>query len=83
MRLDNLLKSVSKNSKKISVKGISFDSRRVQRKDVFFAINGNILLNIRDQFSLCFKLLAIIVMSKLFTIVNVFWSNILIINSCS
>ena len=41
MLLGNLLKSVSKNYKKISVKGISFDSRKVKKKDIFFAVKGN------------------------------------------
>ena len=41
MLLGNLLKSASKNYKKISVKGISFDSRYVKKKDIFFAIQGD------------------------------------------
>ena len=41
MRLGNLLKSVSKNNKGISVKGICFDSRKAKKKDIFFAITGN------------------------------------------
>ena len=41
MRLSNLLKSVSKNYRKIHVGGICFDSRKVKKKDVFFAIKGN------------------------------------------
>jgi len=41
MLLGNLLKSASKKYKKISVKGISFDSRKVRKKDIFFAIEGN------------------------------------------
>ena len=41
MLLSNLLKSVSNNRRKISVKGISFDSRKVKKKDIFFAVKGN------------------------------------------
>ena len=41
MLLGNLIKSVSKKYKQISVKGISFDSRKVKRKDIFFAIKGH------------------------------------------
>ena len=40
MLLGNLLKSVGAKNKKISVKGISFDSRKVKKKDIFFAIKG-------------------------------------------
>ena len=41
MLLGNLLKSVSKRNQKISVKGISFDSRKLKKRDIFFAIKGN------------------------------------------
>ncbi len=41
MLLGQLLKSVSKNYQKIYVRGISFDSRKVQKNDIFFAIAGN------------------------------------------
>ena len=41
MLLGNLLKSVSKNYRKIPVGGISFDSRKVKKRDIFFAIKGN------------------------------------------
>jgi len=40
MLLGNLLKSTGKNYRHIPVKGISFDSRKVKKKDIFFAING-------------------------------------------
>ena len=40
MYLGNLLKSVSKKHQKIPVNGISFDSREVKKKDIFFAIKG-------------------------------------------
>ena len=41
MLLGNLLKSTSKNHRKILVKGISFDSRKVKKDYIFFAIKGN------------------------------------------
>jgi len=41
MLLGNLLKSVGKNYRKIPVKGIAFDSRKVKKGDIFFAIKGN------------------------------------------
>ena len=41
MRLGNLLKSVSKNYQNIPVGGICFDSRKIKKKDIFFAIKGN------------------------------------------
>ena len=40
MHLRQILGSVSKYYQKIQVRGISFDSRKVKRKDVFFAIEG-------------------------------------------
>ena len=41
MYLGQLLKSVSKKYQKIDVQGISFDSRKIKKKDIFFAIQGN------------------------------------------
>ena len=41
MLLGKLLKSVNKEYKKINVKNISFDSRKVKKGDIFFAIEGN------------------------------------------
>ena len=41
MLLGQLLKSVKKKYKRINIKGISFDSRRVKKKDIFFAIDGS------------------------------------------
>ena len=41
MYLGQLLKSVGKGNQKIYVEGISFDSRKVKKRDIFFAINGN------------------------------------------
>ena len=40
MRLGNLLQSANKNYRKISVRGISFDSRKVKIDYIFFAIRG-------------------------------------------
>ena len=41
MYLGQLLKIVKKKYKKIPIKGISFDSRKVKKNDIFFAIKGN------------------------------------------
>ena len=41
MLLGNLLKSTNKNYRKIPVKGISFDSRKIKKQDIFFAVKGN------------------------------------------
>ena len=41
MHLGQLLKSVSRKHQKIHVRGISFDSRKVKKRDIFFAIQGN------------------------------------------
>ena len=40
MLLGNLLKSTNKKYQKIYVSGISFDSRKVKKNDIFFAIPG-------------------------------------------
>ncbi len=41
MLLGNLLKSIGKKYRKIPVTGISFDSRKIKKRDIFFAIKGN------------------------------------------
>ncbi len=41
MQLGNLLKSINKRYQKIPISGISFDSRKVRKKNIFFAIEGN------------------------------------------
>ena len=41
MLLGNLIKSVGKDFKKIPVEGIAFDSRKIKRNYIFFAIKGN------------------------------------------
>tara|TARA_Y100000590_G_scaffold393322_1_gene471507 strand:+ start:4203 stop:7028 length:2826 start_codon:yes stop_codon:yes gene_type:complete len=41
MQLGNLIKFVEKKYQKIIIKGICFDSRKVKKKYVFFAIDGN------------------------------------------
>ena len=41
MLLGQLLKSASKNYQKIQVRGICFDSRKVKKNYIFFAIKGN------------------------------------------
>ena len=40
MLLGDLLKSTSAKYRKIPIKGISFDSRNIKKRDVFFAIQG-------------------------------------------
>ena len=40
MLLGNLLKKTDKKYQKISVSGISFDSRKVKKGNIFFAIRG-------------------------------------------
>ena len=41
MLLSNLLGSVRKKHRKISINGICFDSRKIRKQDIFFAIKGN------------------------------------------
>ena len=41
MHLGDLIKSADKKYKKIAISGISFDSRKVKKRNIFFAIEGN------------------------------------------
>ena len=41
MFLTELLKPVRREYQKISIGGICFDSRKIKKKDIFFAIEGN------------------------------------------
>ena len=41
MQIGNLLKSTGKKYQKIPIRGISFDSRKLKKRDIFFAIKGN------------------------------------------
>jgi len=41
MYLPELLKSVGKNNQRVPVKGICFDSRKIKKGDIFFAIKGS------------------------------------------
>ena len=41
MLLGNLIKSVKKKYQKIPIRGISFNSKKTKRGDVFFAIEGS------------------------------------------
>ena len=41
MLLGNLIKCSNKNYRKITVTGIAFDSRKVKKGDIFFAIQGS------------------------------------------
>ena len=47
MYLSQLQKSVSKDYQKIKVSGVSFDSRKVKKNDIFFAIKGKRLSGIK------------------------------------
>ena len=47
MLLGNLLKSVREDYRKIPVTGISFDSRKIKKNNIFFAIKGNKTSGIR------------------------------------
>ena len=40
MFLGNLLRSVNKEYQKIPVEGLCFDSRKIKKRDIFFAIDG-------------------------------------------
>jgi len=44
MYLGHLIKSADKKYKKIPISGISFDSRKVEKRNIFFAIEGNKIL---------------------------------------
>ena len=41
MLLKNLINSTPKNNKKINIKNLSLDSRKVKKGDLFFAIKGH------------------------------------------
>jgi len=47
MLLGNLLKSTNKKYQKINIKGIAFDSKKVKKNDIFFAIKGKQTSGIR------------------------------------
>ena len=64
MLLGNLLKSTNKNYTKILVKGISFDSRKVKKRDIFFAIKGNQQSGIKFINDALSKGASVIVISK-------------------
>jgi len=64
MLLCNLLKSVGKNYRKIPVKGIAFDSRKVKKGDIFFAIKGNQTSGIKFVNDAISKGASVIVSSK-------------------
>ena len=64
MHLGQLLKSVSKEYQKIYVRGISFDSRKVKKKDIFFAIKGNQTSGIKFVNDAISKGASVIVSSK-------------------
>ena len=64
MYLGQLLKSVSKKYQKIDVQGISFDSRKVKKKDIFFAIQGNQTSGIKFIKEVIFKGASAIICDK-------------------
>ena len=64
MHLDQLLKSVSKEYQKIHVRGISFDSRKVKKRDIFFAIKGNQTSGIKFINDVISKGASVIISSK-------------------
>ena len=41
MYLGSLLKTIDNKYKKISISGICFNSKKVKKRDIFFAIKGN------------------------------------------
>ena len=64
MHLGRLLKSVSKDYQKIQVRGISFDSRKVKKGDIFFAIKGNQTSGIKFINDVISKKASVIISSK-------------------
>ena len=64
MHLGQLLKSVGKEYQKIQVRGISFDSRKVKKKDIFFAIEGNHTSGIKFINDAILKGASVIISSK-------------------
>ena len=64
MHLCQLLKSVSKNYQKIKVRGISFDSRKVKKGDIFFAIKGSQTSGIKFINDAILKKASVIISSK-------------------
>ena len=47
MLLSNLFKTVNKEHKKVPIGDISFDSRKIKKKSIFFAIKGNQISGIK------------------------------------
>ena len=41
MHLGQILQNIGKDYKKIEFRGINFDSRKIKKRDIFFAIKGN------------------------------------------
>jgi len=64
MLLGNLIKSTQKDYQKILFNGISFDSRKVKRNDIFFAIKGSKLSGTRFIEEAILKGAAAIVISE-------------------
>ena len=64
MLLGNLIKSAGKKYKKIYVKNICFDSRKVKKNDIFFAIEGNKISGTKFIKQAIFKGASAIISSK-------------------
>ena len=64
MLLGNLLRSARKKYRNISVDGICLDSRKVKKKDIFFAIKGNQTSGIKFVNDAISKGASVIVSSK-------------------
>jgi len=64
MLLGNLLKSINKKYKKIPVNGVCFDSRKIKKGDIFFAILGNKLSGYKFINSAIIKGASVIIVDK-------------------
>ena len=64
MYLEHLIKSVDKKYKKIPISGISFDSRKVKKRNIFFAIDGNKISGSKFIHEAIFKGASVIISNK-------------------
>ena len=64
MYLENLIKSADKKYKKIPISGISFDSRKVKKRNIFFAIDGNKISGSKFIHEAIFKGASVIISNK-------------------
>ena len=70
MFLGNLIKPVKKEYRKISVEGICFDSKKIKKKDIFFAIEGNQTSGVKFIEEAIYKGASVIVSNKKVKIKN-------------